>query len=188
MFKKIIVVSSIVMVIVLFFIYKNKSVSVSSVSRSQDTVPTIVKRELVRKKIHSALSLFKHSAHHNRVDEDESVFNDRTGLSPIGFEEAKQLTGKKLEQRVRDLDSKLSEAIRKYPDLPPPPKWYIEEMNYLSNKYFRTVGKSRYVVKMSVKQKKRQQAYINYLRQVMESGEAVSDEERAEMKRQIIGE
>ncbi|HQO92694.1 MAG TPA: hypothetical protein PLX56_10230, partial [bacterium] len=146
-------------------------------------------KQKVKEKIVSNLNTaLRKSLRQAAPEEMEKVFNEKTELSPLPFDEVEKLEGDDLQKRVSELDAKLDHAIQKYPDLPPPPEWYIREMEYLGDKFFQTVGKSRYENDLSEEQKERQQKYLNYLEQIRKSGEAVSNEQLAKIKEQILGE
>ena len=65
--------------------------------------------------------------------------------------------------------------------------FYLREKEYLGDKFFATAGKSKYETELTEEQKERQQRYLNYLEKIKETGEAVSDEQLAETKEQILG-
>jgi len=109
-----------------------------------------------------------------------------TALEITGKQNGK-LEGDGLQKRVSELDAKLDHAIQKHPDLPSPPEWYLREKEYLGDKFFATAGKSKYETELTEEQKERQQRYLNYLEKIKETGEAVSDEQLAETKEQILG-
>lgn len=123
-----------------------------------------------------------------KPEELEKVFNEKTELSPLPFDEVEKLEGDGLQKRVAELDAKLDHAIQTNPDLPPPPEWYLKEREYLNNKFFATVGKSKYQTEMTEEQKENQQKYLNYLEEIKKTGEVVSDEKLAKIKEQMIGE
>ena len=123
-----------------------------------------------------------------KPEELERVFNEKTELTPLPFDEVEKLEGENLQKRVQELDAKLDHAIQTNPDLPPPPEWYLREKEYLFNKFFATVGKSKYRTEMTEEQKERQQRYVNYLEEIKKTGEVVSDEQLAKIKEQILGE
>lgn len=118
----------------------------------------------------------------------EKIFNEKTNLEPLPFDELEKLEGEALQKRYEELDIKLEYAIQKNPDLPPIPEWYTRERDYIENKFFATVGKSRYKTELSEEQKQRQQKYLDYLEEIKRSGREISDEEKAKTKEQILGE
>lgn len=120
--------------------------------------------------------------------DSEKIFNEQTGLEPLPFNEVEKLEGEALQKRYEELDAKLDFAIKKNPDLPPIPEWYTRERDYVENKFFATVGKSRYKTELTEEQKQRQQKYFDYLEEIKKSGRKISDEELAKTKEQILGE
>ena len=118
----------------------------------------------------------------------EEKFNEQTGLKPLRFDEVEKLEGEALQKRCEELDVKLDYAIRKNHDLPPIPEWYTRERDYIENKFFATVGKSRYKTELTEEQKEKRQKYLNYLEEIKKSGAEISDEELAKTKEQILGE
>lgn len=120
--------------------------------------------------------------------DSEKNFNEQTGLEPLPFDEVEKLEGEDLQKRYEELDAKLDFAIKKNPDLPPIPEWYSRERDYVENKFFATIGKSRYKTEVTEEQKQRQQKYFDYLEEIKKSGRKISDEELAKTKEQILGE
>lgn len=118
----------------------------------------------------------------------EKIFNETTGLEPLPFDEVEKLEGETLQKRYEELDAKLDAAIQKNPDLPPIPEWYTRERDYVENKFFATIGKSRYKTELTEEQKQRQQKYFDYLEEIKKSGHEISDEELAKTKEQILEE
>ncbi|MBP5406102.1 hypothetical protein J6Z19_03000 [bacterium] len=120
--------------------------------------------------------------------DSEKLFNEQTGLEPLHFDEVEKLEGETLQKRYEELDTKLDFAIKKNPDLPPIPEWYTRERDYVENKFFATVGKSRYKTELTEEQKQKQQKYFDYLEKIKKSRREISDEELAKAKEQILGE
>lgn len=120
--------------------------------------------------------------------DSEKLFNEQTGLEPLHFDEVEKLEGETLQKRYEELDTKLDFAIKKNPDLPPIPEWYTRERDYVENKFFATVGKSRYKTELTEEQKQRQKKYFDYLEEIKKLGREISDEELRKTKEQILGE
>ncbi|HNZ53710.1 MAG TPA: hypothetical protein PLD55_12795 [bacterium] len=170
---------------VLFFVNKDEDKNKKSDILSSE----VQKNEKTREKIVSNLATaLGRSMKQSSPEELEKVFNERTELTPLPFDEVEKLEGDNLQKRFQELDAKLDHAIQKHPDLPPPPEWYLREREYLGNKFYATVGKSRYETELTQEQKERQQRYLSHLEQIRKTGEIVSDEELAKTKEQILGE
>ncbi|MBP5434499.1 hypothetical protein J6Z39_01620 [bacterium] len=118
----------------------------------------------------------------------EKIFNEKTNLEPLPFDELEKLEGEALQKRYEELDVKLDYAIQKNPDLPQIPEWYTRERDYVENKFFATVGKSRYKTELTEEQKEKRQKHLDYLEEIKKSGREISDEELAKTKEQILGE
>ena len=170
---------------ILFFVNKEEDKN----KKNNILSSKVQKNEKTREKMVSNLNTaLKKSLKQAIPEELEKVFNEKTELEPLPFDEVEKLEGENLQKRVSELDAKLDHAIQKHPDLPPPPEWYLREKEHLGNKFFATVGKSRYETELTREQKERQQRYLSYIDEIRKSGEIVSDEELAKTKEQILGE
>jgi hypothetical protein len=186
--KEILIGLSIIAVAGILF-FMNKDEDKDKDKESDISSSEVQENENAKKKIVSNLAtVLGRSMKQSSPEELEKVFNEKTELSPLPFDEVEKLEGDNLQKRVTELDTKLDHAIQKHPDLPPPPEWYLREKEHLGNKFFATVGKSRYETELTEEQKERQERYLSYLEQIRKSGEIVSDEELAKTKEQILGE
>ncbi|MCK5808937.1 hypothetical protein KAH37_08140 [bacterium] len=186
--RKLIVVAFIfIMAVISLFLFFKEEV----LDDNNKTVTSIKENRTeqnIKKKVKSNLLALTKSLKQVSPKKMEVTFNEKTELTPMNFDEVAQLKGEALQKRVKELDAKLDAAIQKYPDLGPPPEWYTKEMAYLSDKFFKTIGKSKYKTEMTNKQKEKQQEYINYLHDLEDSGEVVSDKKLAKIKRTMLGE
>lgn len=121
--------------------------------------------------------------------DSEKIFNEQTGLEPLLFDEVEKLEGEALQKRYEELDAKLDFAIKKNPDLPPIPEWYTRERDYVENKFFATVGKSKYKTEPTEEQKVKRQKYLDYLeKEGKRTSIETSEEDLAKTKEQILEE
>ncbi|HRZ79169.1 MAG TPA: hypothetical protein P5044_04090, partial [bacterium] len=139
--------------VALLLYFKNDNAGKSEKSSNNPAEKNEMEKE-VASKLSSALGRAMKNA---KPEELERVFNEKTELTPLPFDEVEKLEGENLQKRVQELDAKLDHAVQTNPDLPPPPEWYLREKEYLFNKFFATVGKSRYRTEMTEEQKERQQ-------------------------------
>ncbi|HPS31370.1 MAG TPA: hypothetical protein PLZ43_14010 [bacterium] len=175
-----------VVVVIAVAIFRNGKNEEEKSGKMQKTVS---ESSGVERSVSSKLSLALGRAMKNAKPEElEKLFNEKTELTPLQFDEVEKLEGDGLQKRVVELDVKLDHAIQTNPDLPPPPEWYLKEREYLNNKFFATIGKSKYQTELTEEQKEKQQKYLNYLEEIKKTGEAVSDEQLAKIKEQILGE
>lgn len=157
--------------------------------KSGKLLKTVSESKEVERSVSSKLSVaFGRAMKNAKPEELEKVFNEKTELTPLPFDEVKKLEGERLQKRVQELDAKLDHAIQKNPDLPPPPEWYLKEKEYLGNKFFTTIGKSKYQTELTEEQKEKRQRYLNYIEKLKKTGKVISDKKRVEIKEQILGE
>lgn len=171
-----------------YLLLKNNNADKKDVKLTEQESQKKLVGSLIKKRINKALKKSHRNESNKEENANEAAFIQKTELEPLSREEVKSLKGESLRKRLQDLDSKLDDAIQKYPDLPPPPEWYKEEMEYLGNKYFKTSGKSKYKTGISEEEQEKRERYVEYLERIEQEGLDISSEELAEQKRKIIGE
>ena len=181
--SKIVILGFIVFIgIIIFLISQNSNDKMSELKNENNIEAQQIES---KKQISDMKKVLKRSL---KPVDSEKIFNETTGLEPLPFDEVEKLEGETLQKRYEELDAKLDAAIKQNPDLPPIPEWYTRERDYVENKFFATVGKSRYKTELTEEQKQRQQKYFDYLEEIKKSGREISDEELAKTKEQILGE
>jgi hypothetical protein len=189
--KKKILVPTMIMfaVTTLFFLLNTKQRGEKDYGYSNNTIQNTENKEKVEKAIgsQSAVSVVAGILRKSKVLPEGEVFNDKTGLSPLPDDYVIMLEGEKLQERLQELDIKLENAIAKHSDLPAIPDWYNREREYLEEKYFATIGKSRYETKMTKELKEKYDEYLDLLKRVKESGKSIEGEKLAEIKEKILG-
>jgi len=188
--KRILMLATTVFILTaLFFLVNAEHQEDDDSNSSKNAIEKIENRENMEKTFdpQNAVSFVAGILKKSDMLPEEKDFNDKTGLSPLPYDDVVMLEGKKLQDRLQELDIKLEHAIAKYSDLPAIPDWYNREREYLEEKYFATIGKSRYETKMTKELKEKYDEYLDFLEKIKESGEYIEDERLVEIKEKILG-
>lgn len=186
--KLLISAAVIIFILIAYFLFKDDSYEKNEVSKRTEEQKTEVIGSLIKKRLNVEIKKARKNKSKEDIEYDEVEFSNKTNLEPLTKEDIISIQGEALQKRLKDLDSKLDDAIQKYPDLPPPPEWYTEEMEYLGNKYFATSGKSKYKTELNEEEGEKRERYLRYLEKVEQEGLEINNEELAEQKRKIYGE